>query len=273
METLFQSKVTASTTRRCDSPVLFVAHPGHELRVWGWMETARPVVCVLTDGSGSGAEGRLESTARLLRRSNATAGRVFGRMSDREVYTALLEHDHGTFLGLADELAELLVAREADCVVGDAIEGYNPTHDLCRLILNAAVRMAGRGREALISNHDYLLVGAPGQCPDHLRASAWILELDEAVLARKLEAARSYPELASEVDAALARFGPDPFRIECLRPADAMERYGWDPEEVPFFERHGEDRVAAGVYRDVIRFREHLLPAADALWAHSERHA
>ena len=32
--------------------VLVVAHPGHELRVHGWLELARPTVCILTDGSG-----------------------------------------------------------------------------------------------------------------------------------------------------------------------------------------------------------------------------
>ena len=31
---------------------LIVAHPGHELRVHHWMELARPLVLVLTDGSG-----------------------------------------------------------------------------------------------------------------------------------------------------------------------------------------------------------------------------
>lgn len=29
---------------------LVVAHPGHELRVYGWLEQARPRVFVLTDG-------------------------------------------------------------------------------------------------------------------------------------------------------------------------------------------------------------------------------
>ena len=252
--------------------MLFVSHPGHELRVWGWMEATRPLVCVLTDGSGSGSEGRLASTTRLLRQCHATPGGVYGRMTDREVYAALLAHDHGTFVRLADELAEILVRRGADTVVGDAIEGYNPSHDLCRLTLNAAVRMASRGRDTTIDNRDYLLVGAPDQRAEGARGCAWLLQLDDAALARKLEAARGYPEMAGEVDAALARFGSDPFRIECLRPADPMDRYGWDARAVPYYERYGEERVAAGVYRDVVRFREHLLPVADALWEHSERH-
>jgi len=256
---------------RCTAPVLIVAHPGHELRILGWLEQARPLVCVLTDGSGSSGEGRLDSTTRVLRHTRSDAGGVYGRMSDRDVYSALLEHDHDRFLRLADDLAETLLAHQADCVVGDAIEGFNPSHDVCRLVINAAVRMVSRERQGPLPSYDYLLVGPPSQCPEHLRHGAFTLELDDVALGRKLEAARGYPELAAEVDAALARFGLEPFRTECLRPSDPMERYGWDPREVPYYERYGEERVAAGVYRYVLRFREHVLPLADALWTHSER--
>src|SRR4051794_29308473 len=45
---------------------LVVAHPGHELRVHGWIEAVRPLVHVLTDGSGSSGRSRLESTRRVL---------------------------------------------------------------------------------------------------------------------------------------------------------------------------------------------------------------
>lgn len=261
----------ASTPVGCTSPVLFMAHPGHELRLWRWLEQTQPLVCVMTDGSGSGSEGRLDSTTRLLRHAGSTAGSIYGRMSDRAIYDALIEHHHMLFVRLADELTEILLQRRADCVVGDAIEGYNPTHDLCRMVLNAAVRMANDGRDTRIASFDYLLIGSPMECPDHLRDAAWVLELDDEALARKLDAARSYPELAGEVDAALSRFGPDRFRVECLRPCDPEDRYGWDPQEVPFYERYGEQKVAAGVYRQVIRFREHVRPIADALWSHSER--
>lgn len=248
--------------------MLIVAHPGHELRIAEWMHQARPTVCVMTDGSGSGGEARIESTTRVLARTGARAGPVYGRMPDREVYAAILEHRHEVFLRLADELAEALARHGADCVVGDAVEGYNPSHDACRLVINAAVRMAGRARGAAIPSYDFVLVGAPGECPPHLRDRAFVLSLDDAALARKLEAAQGYPELAAEVAAALSRFGTAPFRTECLRPVDGGDRYGWNAGETPYYERFGEERVAAGVYATVLRFREHMMPLADALWAH-----
>ncbi len=253
--------------------MLIVAHPGHELRIFGWLERARPVVCVLTDGSGSGDEARIESTTRMLHRTSSTPGAVFGPLTDRAIYAAMLRGDVDLFRGLADDLAEVLATHGADCVVGDAVEGYNPSHDVCRLVIDAAVRMVATRRGAAIPSYDFLLVGAPGQCPESMRASAYFLPLDDAALARKLDAADDYPELAAEVRTALGRFGAEPFRTECLRPVDPAARHGWTEGEKPYYEQYGEERVAAGVYQYVLRYREHVLPIADALWTHSERRA
>lgn len=250
---------------------MVVGHPGHELRAHAWMEIARPVVCVLTDGSGSSGEGRLESTTRVLERTGARPGPVYGRMSDRDVYTAIMDRDLDLFCGLADELCATLVEHEATSVVGDAVEGYNPSHDVCRLVINAAVRMANRVRGAEIANYDFVLVGAPDEVPEAARDRVIRLSLDDEALARKLESAKAYPELAGEVAAALSRFGVAPFQREFLRPVDLEDRLGWPGEEKPFYERHGEKRVAEGVYDRVLRFREHVVPVAEALWSHSTR--
>jgi hypothetical protein len=75
------------------------------------------------------------------------------------------------------------------------------------------------------------------------------------------------------VEAAISRWGTAPFRTECIRPSDAWDRYAWPVDEVPYYESYGEKRVAEGVYPRVLRFREHVLPLADALWSHSERNA
>jgi hypothetical protein len=119
--------------------------------------------------------------------------------------------------------------------------------------------------------------------------------LEDAAFARKLAAARNYPELAAEVEAALSgaasvglRAHPDlaarsgfntgavvdasasgeTFRIECLRPAREFERA---LEAQPFYEQYGERQVAAGYYTRVLRHREHMLPLAEALRSHIEK--
>jgi AcrR family transcriptional regulator len=244
---------------------LVVAHPGHELRVHRWLELTRPVVFVLTDGSGNHGVSRLASTTALLDRAGATPGSIYGRLSDRELYRAILGGDLDLFTSLADELAQGLAG--VDIVAGDAVEGYNPGHDVCRLLLNAAVlHLAAEGRR--IANFDFPLVGVPDDCPPGDRGEALRLELDEESLHRKLEAARTYPELAGEVEAALAAHGSDRFRVECLRPV----RYGMDIAPLfshpPFYETYGEKRVALGLYGQVIRYQSHLAPLAAGLESH-----
>jgi hypothetical protein len=242
---------------------LVVGHPGHELRVYRWLELHRPLVFVLTDGSGGRGEARIESTATLLNATGARRGSVFGRVSDRRVYEAVLAGDTGFFTSLAEELAEALRAEQIELVVGDAVEGYNPTHDLCRLVVDAAVRLASRGADRPLANYDFVLAATPGECPDELRERALWLRLGEAELERKLAAARAYPEMRAEVEAAMQRFGLGAFATECLRPVEAGPRPAHG--DTPFYEQYGEKQVAAGVYQQVLRYREHVLPVAEAL--------
>ena len=84
--------------------LLVVGHPGHELMVHGWLEAARPLVMVLTDGSGHAGVSRLPSTAALLARAGATPGPIFGRFTDVELYRALLDCRTDVF---ADSLKSL----------------------------------------------------------------------------------------------------------------------------------------------------------------------
>jgi hypothetical protein len=248
--------------------MLVVGHPGHELRVYGWLAAARPVVQVLTDGSGSEGHSRIDSTTTLLDGVAATRGSIYGRMSDREIYRAILASDHGCFLALADELAAELVRHDISVVAGDAIEGFNPSHDACRYVINAAVRLASTRKGRTIASYAFPLDGPPdnghGPADGALR-----VQLDEGMLERKLQAARGYAELRWEVERALERFGAEPFRTECLWPVDLADPYGWDPARVPFYESYGAERVASGVYEHVVTFRDHVKPLADALWCHS----
>lgn len=274
--------------------ILVVAHPGHELRVHGWLETTLPKVWILTDGSGRSQHSRLDSTTRVLEAIGATSGPVYGRMSDADLYQAVLSCDHSHFIDLVDHLTDALIKDEVECIAGDAEEGYNPAHDICRLIINSAVRLVKRKTNKQIQNYDFTLIGPPGRCPEELRAQSHWLNLDEAAFARKVSAARNYPELQAEVEAALKGSGNEPFRqhmdlvqrsnsdygtshednfrVECLRPVSAQTASTVSFNgNVPFYEAYGEKQVIAGYYTHVLRYREHMLPLAAALDAHVER--
>jgi hypothetical protein len=239
-----------------------MAHPGHELRVHHWLEVARPVVHVLTDGSGSLGRSRLSSTRGILNATGARPGLLFGRFTDRDLYSLLLDRRWDVFCDEVRSLARALEEDGSDAVVGDAIEGFNPGHDVARLLLNTAVTLL-RARGRAVANLEFEVEGPPAPCAAD--AAEWRLDLDEDALARKVKAARGYAEMTGEVEEALARHGEAPFRCECLRPAPASAKALERLTQPPRYEAFGEARVEARVYRRVIRLDEHVLPLAHAL--------
>ncbi len=245
---------------------LVVAHPSHELRLYRWLELARPGVFVLTDGSGRVGQSRLGATTRLLADVGATPGTIYGRMTDAESYAAMLRKDVNLFVGLAVELAEAFERGRIDYVAGDAVEGYNSTHDVCRLVINAAVALVNKTRSNQIANFDFPVVGKPDDCPPDMRSQAIQVWLDGEMLERKLTVARCYHlSVASEVEKAVNEIGIDAFRTEWLRPIANGRSSNSASEDVPFYEAHGANQVAAGHYTSVVSYREHIAPIADAL--------
>ena len=231
------------------------------------MTIAHPVVHVLTDGSGSDRQSRIASTTALLDAAGATRGSIYGRMSDREIYDAILHRDHARFIALVEELATTLVTNNISVVAGDAVEGFNPSHDVCRYVINAAVRLAAASGH-VIGCYAFPLDGPPDAGGDGLRRGVLRVDLTDEMLTRKLEAARAYAELRGEVESALQRVGTAPFRTEWLFPVDLVDPYGRNPDETPYYEIYGAQRVDAGAYANLVTFREHVKPLADALWCH-----
>lgn len=237
-----------------------VAHPGHELLVHHHLERYRPLYFCLTDGSGAAGQSRLESTDRLLQGIGARPGSIYGRFSDREIYTLLLEGRTEVFCALAGELAEGLIDADIQWIAGDAMEGFNPGHDLCRALIDHAVAIVNARSGRRIENFEFAVHNVPTPQNATVR-----MQLDEAALDRKIEAALAYSEIKDEVQDALTRIGRQSFAIESLQPSSAhemMERFETAP---PRYETLGEERVLLGRYREVIRYREHVLPAFQAI--------
>jgi hypothetical protein len=259
--------VTESQQQRA---ILVIAHPGHELRVHGWLEATSPAVWILTDGSGHTGRSRIHSTTRVLEPTGAVPGPVYGFMTDADLYDTVLGCNYRPFIDLVEKLATAILHGQVDCIAGDAEEGYNPGHDTCRLIINAAVQLVKRKSRKAIRNYDFTLVGPPDQCAENLRDHSLWLNLDDEGLARKLSAARNYPELQAEVERALN--GANQFRVECLRPVNSHALATKSlADEPPYYELYGEKQVKSGYYKQVLRYNEHMLPLAKALDSYVER--
>jgi hypothetical protein len=296
---------------------LVIAHPSHELRVHGWLQLARPHVFVMTDGAGRSGRPRLPSTTRTLSQVGAKTGSVYGRVTDLELYAAILAQNFDLFIRLADELADSFISESTEYVVGDAAEGYSSAHDICRLLINAAVEIAGLESRDYTANYDFVVIAAPEEYSREDDDAIWI-HLDDEMFSRKIATAHAYdPKLAADIDAALRgerfqgikRFSEpqiagqvdvevtelilttirsrpelyhhindalggvelDAFRVECLRPVRHHGPSSAVRETPPFYEMYGEKLVAAGRYEQVIRYRDHISPLADALHEHVER--
>lgn len=287
---------------------LFVAHPSHELRIYGWLAQARPRVYVLTNGGGKENDPRIARTGEVVSELGLERGCVWARFADVELYELLLQRRSDLVLALSEELAKDLFESRIELIAGDASEGYNSVHDTARLLIDSAVEIARLRYGWRIRNFDFPVVGHPAECPDELRHEAIWIRLDDVLFDAKLQAVCGYTEqLHDDVAAAVAgeRFvgvkrlsEPEiarrddevakriqkvfekhlgtgfmqgcelaDFRTECLRPVPPWEGRFRIPEEPPFYELYGEELVAAGRYRDVIRYREHMAPIAEAVWA------
>ena len=246
-----------------------MGHPGHELKVFGWITEHHPRVYVLTDGSGQNGVSRLSATENLLAQLGSERVEIFGAASDVEIYEAILEQRVSFFLNILDALSESFVSHSIDFVAGDLSEGFNPTHDLCRELIDAAVALAQRSGKISIPNYGFSLTeGESSYAPSHDR-DCMHLRLDRDLLHRKLQAAMSYAELSGEVQSAIQHYGEEYFGVECLKKNNLAVPPQWAQSGKPHYERWGEQRKAEGKYASVIRYREHIVPIVTAIREHA----
>jgi hypothetical protein len=226
---------------------LVIAHPGHELLVHDWLEKAKPLVFVLTSGWGEGADAPIATTARIVQKAGGRIGSIFGRCTDGGLYRALLLGEHNRFNALARELADEFLNESIDIVAGDAAEGLDPIHDLCRVLIDAAAAITGMIRPSL-KNFEVPLLGSrlsrSSTVRHRVEGEAWI---------RKFASCQSYREPISEIQRRLATDGLDSLREECLHLATpwAIRR-----RRDVLYARSQHGRIPA------LQFRNHFLPVA-----------
>lgn len=235
-------------------------HPGNELRAFGWISKSKPVVCLLTDGSGSKGRPRLNASIEILQAAGAESGPIFGRYSDLEIYHRLRTHDHWFFINLADELAFHILENGITRVVADAAEGFNPGHEACRMVVDTAIGFAVQRGCYQVENYAVQMVSPP--CAGKGNPQNQVLELDDEALEQKVKLARGFLELSSEVEKAISQFGEDAFRLEVFHRVTSMLQI---QTLEPDYEKFGTARVGSGIYPSVIRYADHIAPLKWAL--------
>jgi hypothetical protein len=230
------------------------------------MTAAKPLVHILTDGSGHQQQGRADATAALVASVGARAATPFAPLTDAAIYRAMMDGDTALFCDLLDRLTDSLVRSDVDLVVGDAREGFNPAHDICRALIDRAVALAGARLGRGVLNYAVRLTDWDmAVAPPHDGACVH-LELSDELFGAKLAAALAYGALGDEVARALTS-GADRFRTECLVELPRRETF----DELPHYETVGRERVQQGIYKQALLYREHVLPVMRAIAAHAPR--
>ena len=243
----------SSSAKTC----LIMAHPGHELRIHGWLEEHRPDTYFLTDGSGRSGIDRLSFSRLTLTNAHC---QLFGSddvWSDSQAYEVFLSGAIETITRRISRVAEHIHQANICTVVCDAIEGFNPVHDLCTVMAAMACRLTQRRHGTVIRLLSFPLEGHPQSMAtiDSVK-----FPLDSNAWNRKLRAIEQNTALQDEVERSFKRHGREAFQVEMLSPVDLESALRALQTEKPFYETHGEKRVATGAYSHVLRFQQHFQP-------------
>ena len=243
------------------SPVVFLAHPGHEVRLYGWIAKTKPTVHVLTTGSRHTRRmERLNACARILDGLGAAKGVLFGEVFDTELYEAILMQRMETFHTWTDALRDSLVDAGTTLVVCDGWQSFSVAHDLASVIARVAAGEAG---------HDITVLEfapVPESLPGVFDMGSPVYEFDlaDALKREKKSVAMSVPDL-HELAEYIDREGEQNLlRERFYHPCPAAALL--DPPQTPLYERYGEERVRAGHYKRAIGWK-HLRPIVEGLLA------
>lgn len=247
-----------------ESTALVIAHPGHELRLLGWVGRRRPLVAVLTDGSGSTANSRLHRSEAVFTNLGCTLCPGLEQASDREIYQKILDRDVDFFWRRVELLSHQFHQHEVEQVVSDMREGYSPTHDLAEALTQLAVTLCRLRHGKAPAHFTFPLTGGPGTCPEG-RCKSQTLELTDSEFEHKLKTARGYEELAGELAALEESGNLEVFKTEHLFQAGDSVTHDDFLDREPYYETYGRKQVEKGLYSYLLTYRDHIRPLLVAL--------
>lgn len=242
--------------------LLFVGHPGHELLAYKFLKDYKPDVIFLTTGSGNKDQPRIAGSVDLVESLGLKVYQPFAPFTDRQIYDLIMGGDFEAFDKVRDALKNFILEHNIQRVVGDALEGFNPSHDLCRYIINSTVKVLEPGS---VLNYDFLQDEVFRNADFEEGTSDIILKLNDGEMESKLGACRAYGQLKFEVDRFFDRYGADFFKLEYFRKINDLDQICTWQGEMPFYEVHGRKRVEEGIYAQTLLFENHMKPLAEFL--------
>jgi len=232
--------------------ILLIAHPGHELLLHGWLQTERPVVAAITDGSGGSGFDRTAYSRAVIESAGGSCSAIFGVLSDRECYASILGQDNTVFGIWLSRLTDEIVRLSSPVLICDPLEFYNPMHDLVNALGHAAARAAEARLLRPVEVLSYPIIRP------HPGSKAVTVPLSSKASEQKWNAAKQYAPLSAEVEAF------DHVLRSAVETLFLDEAFAWpdaSPEPVGY-ELVGRNRIQSGRYSDLITYADHVAPIA-----------
>ena len=133
---LVRGRGVAFKSQECETLAIF-SHPNHEAAIFGLLQRLRPRLVFLTDGGGA---ERVRQTKAALTEIGMESRAIFLDHSEAVFYKAILNRDTRFFDAVVAALKSLIKSVAPAQVLCDAMEFYNPVHDIALPLISAAIR-------------------------------------------------------------------------------------------------------------------------------------
>lgn len=247
--------------------LVVLGHPGHELAMFGVLQRHQPdAVLVISDG---GSSDRTEQSRRGFASIDRLACVRYLGYPEPAFYRALLDADAAFLRAVVADLRGAFEAHRPTQIFCDAIEFYNPIHDITLALVRAAL---GESRAVVYELPlVYEVSGAEDlyrvqRAPDQLAHRRVVFDLSAREIERKAVARDTiYRSLHEQA-------GPDLLKIpyaglareELFVSEDRVSRPGAYGRALRYERRarllHAEGRIAR-----MIVYADHIVPMLDAL--------
>jgi hypothetical protein len=247
------------------STIMVFSHPNHEVAVLGTILRLRPHIIYLTDGGG---EARVDQTKQALQDYQPASVHYLNH-SEQSLYDALVVGDAEFYRALASEVGDIIAKLGGEVVYCDAVEFYNPVHDITLPVVRAALATNDVGifETPLIyqktgSVETFELQRVPGS----LSSQEICIELSQKELEQKTATIESgiykmlFEQLGNAIPDALLRQGR---HEHFLKGRSYLPTPG--PEQVLRYEIRGKQLKDAGIVPEVITLKKHYAPIFEAL--------
>lgn len=284
---------------------LSIAHPGHELRLYGLLEQAKPFVWILTDGSHrTGTDMIFDSIKTIDKAVNFGKKVTLNSMKDPankkififsfpkndednmhikdvQIYEEIINQRTEFFISYIDFMVTNMIKYDTDIMIADASEGTNVCHEMVRIMTDLSIEFIRKKIRKIIHNYE-IAIDKPYN--ENLNDDVIRIELNDEQLDRKLEAMLNYPLALTDLKPNISldynviiemRKMPDgkeqvkkllkEINLDFLR-YEYLRPYTWtEPSEKPLYEINGEKAVAQEKYFNVITYKDHLKPLKEKL--------